>query len=416
MIRKLLPLLTVGIGAVEASAQDPEAMQKAIDALRQRVDELEEQQMKTEERIGDRALLQAYTAKSLDLGGHVTSQFTSMRGEERTESGHFATLIELYVRARLDDRWSLFATPGFYTYNGAFLDDPATAPQGDPSFLRAESMDAGASISRAYGQFDVDDRLQVCGGVLGTPHGTNNREYFIPARIVQSGHLHTRYFQSNSLYPQQVTGLQAAGKTRLGDDLFEYAAYVGVEDDSAADTIGGARAALVLGEQRLTIAANYGRGTREGFTPGAPGSAAPFYTGNVAFAQAPFPIDFNLTRDYQFGGVDVELRAGGLTARTEAYYSGEADVADQRAFSQELNWFAVDDFAVSYRFGYYDSGADLDALGLAVVPRGHATEHVVGFCYTPLENVRLRLDLHHLELPASDDAVDFVNLSWSLSF
>ena len=50
------------------------------------------------------------------------------------------------------------------------------------------------------------------------------------------------------------------------------------------------------------------------------------------------------------------------------------------------------------------------------LPRGIATEHVVGVCFNPNDSVRLRLDYHHGLLPRTEDTVDFLNFSWSISF
>lgn len=394
-----LAALLLGALYTPASAQDPETKQ-ALDQLRQRVDEIEEQQAKTADRVGGRALLQAYSARTVDLGGHVSSLFTSMAGERSTATGHLVTLLELYVRAELDDHWSLFATPGFYTFNGGLVDDPVTASiTGDPIFLESETALADLFLARAYGQFVAGDELQVQAGVVGSPHGNANREYFIPSRVIAQANLHTRYFLGNQVYPQQVLGARVLGKLALagGNDRLEYDAYFGAEDDSPGDGIGGARLAYVFADLGLTVAANYGRGTREGFPPQPLTSPFPLFTSNVPLLQAPFRVRYNLTRDYELGGVDVEWRSGPLIARTEAYYSAESDVEDQRVFSQEVNWFFLDDLAASYRFDYHDAGADLDPFGIAVGSLGHATEHVVGLCYSPSAGVRLRLDFHHLD-------------------
>jgi hypothetical protein len=400
-----------------AAAQDPETKQ-ALQQLTQRIDELEEQQLKTADRVGGRAMFQAYTANSVDLGGHVTSVFTAMSGEGSTEVGHLVTLLELYLKARIDDHWSLFAAPAFYTFNGGLTDDPVTTTiVGDPVFTASETTLTDVFLSRAQAEYGFDDRLQLQAGLIGTPHGTTIREYYIPSRFVVAGNLHTRYFLGNQVFPQQLFGARASGKAALGDaQRLEYDAYFGSEDDSPADGIGGARLAFVTGANDVSIAANWGRGTREGFPPAPLTDPFPLYTANVPFLQAPFPAQFNLTRDYEFAGIDVEWRTGPLLLRTEAYYSAERDVADQRAFSQEVNWFVADDVTLTYRFDYHDAGADLDPFGTAVRPLGHATEHVAGVCWSPNAGVRLRLDVHHQLLPNSDETVQFVNVSWSLSF
>lgn len=416
MRRTLFPALLAALSS-HCLAQDPSSLKKEIDALRSRVDELEDQQAKTSERIGGRAVAQAYTAKSLDFGGHVTSLFTHMRGEEDNATGHVVSLLELFLKARIDDQWSLFATPGFYTFNGALLDNPeTTSVAGDPIFVKDDSSQSRTFLSRLYGEWKQSDKLLLQGGVVGSPHGTTNREYFIPARTIGQGSLHTRVFLANQLYPQQLEGFRASGKLALGGgtNCVEYDAYFGVEDDSPADGIGGARAAYVFGDLGLSVAANYGQGTREG-------KSGDEMLTNVPLLQSPFAADVNGGRDYRFFGVDVDWRMGSLIAKTEAYLSEEEDYADQKAFSSEWTWFATPKWGLSYRFDYYDAGSDLFVVGLSPfttmeLPRGIATEHVVGVCFNPNDSVRLRLDYHHGLLPRTEDTVDFLNFSWSISF
>jgi hypothetical protein len=71
---------------------------------------------------------------------------------------------------------------------------------------------------------------------------------------------------------------------------------------------------------------------------------------------------------------------------------------------------------VSYRFDWYERGEDFDVFAAGIVDLGTSTEHVVGLSFNPDESIRLRLDWHHNNLPASDDVVDYVNFSWSVSF
>jgi hypothetical protein len=413
-MRSIVPLFVAGLATIcpGLRAQDPE-VQKQLKELRERIDELEEQQLKTGERLGSRSLVQAYTAKSLDLGGHLTSVFTYIDGESDSEAGHMVSLVELFLKAELDDQWSLFATPGFYTFNGALLDNPATptAP-GDPLFTRDSIAESNVFLSRVYGQWKHSDRLIVQGGIVGSPHGTTNREYFIPSRTIGVGSLHTRYFLTNQLYPQLVEGLRASGKYSFEQDWIEYDAYFGVEDNSADDPIGGARAGYVFADLGLTVAANYGRGTRESL----PTAPVNLIASNFGALQSPFRSQFNFGRDYQFGGIDVDLRIGEIVGKTEAYYSAEDGFEDQRAFSSEWTWFAATQWSFGYRFDYYDPGEDFDVFALAVVPTGHSTEHVLSVNFNPNQSVRLRLDFHHNNLPGSDDTADFVNFSWSISF
>ena len=415
-IQRASKLVLLLLAAPLLRGQDP-ALQQAIEQLRQRVADLEEQQARTAERLGDRALVQSYTARSFDLGGHVTSLFTHMRGERDTATGHVVSLLELFLSVKVTERWSAFATPGFYSFNGALLDDPSTpGSASDPLFTKADTSETSSFLPRLHVQWQNSDELQLQGGIVGSPHGTTNREYFIPARMLGQGSLHTRVFLANQLYPQHLAGLRAAGKLRPGDGatMFAYDAYFGSEDDSADDAIGGLRLAWQPGDCGLSIAANYGRGTREGLTPAESLTTVPVL-------QSPFAADFNGGRDYEFVGLDIDLHTEQLLATVEIYASRENGYDDQRAASAELTWFPIQQLGLTYRFDYYDRGSDQQIVSVSpfttvVAPLGIATEHVLGVCYDPDPSVRLRLDFHHGLLPRSDEQVDFVNLSWSVRF
>ncbi|MBL8752102.1 MAG: hypothetical protein JNK15_02270 [Planctomycetes bacterium] len=403
------PLPIAGaVVALVAVAAAQEGVQAEVEALKKRVAELEDAQAEREESVSGRALVQAFSARSLDFGGHLTSLFTWIDGESDSEAGHMVSLVELYLKARIDDNWSAFATPGFYTFNGGLLDNPATPfTAGDPAFVADDISQSKTFLSRLVTEWRHGDALVLRGGVIGSPHGVTNREYFLPSRIVGQANLHSRYFLTNTLYPQVVEGLSASGKHVLGQDWVEYDVYFGAEDNSAADGIGGARIGYTFAEIGLTLAANYGRGTREA-------TATP--ATNFGILQAPFAPNFNLGRDYQFGGIDADYRKGDLLVRAEGYYSAEDGFEDQRAASLEGSVFVAPQWSATYRFDYYDRGEDLNLFTTTVLPLGASTEHVFGVSFNPNDSVRLRLDWHHNNLPGSDDVVDYVNFSWSISF
>ena len=392
-----------------ALAQEPD-LASELQRLRERIDEIEELQVETSERFGDRALVQAFSAKSFDLGGHVTNVFSAIRGKNGTEVGHLVSLIELFAKAELSDGWSLFASPGFYTFNGGLLDDPSTATAGDPAFIEDNSTTENIFLSRIYGEWSPSDRLRLQGGIIGSPHGTTNREYFIPSRTIAAGNLHTRVFLANQLYPQYLAGIKASGKVLVGDtDWVEYDAYFGSESESAADDISGARIGYAFGDIGLTIACNYGMGTRQ---------ASTMPLTNIGLLQSPFNSTVSLTRDYRMCGIDIDWRSGPCMFKGEAYYSAEKGLKDQRALTAEATYFVTPQWGVSYRYDYYDPGADLNLFlpVPAVQTLGQATEHVLGVAYDPYPSVRLRLDFHHTNLPNTPNTAQFVNLSWSLSF
>jgi len=409
MSRFPLSLAVAFAFAPAAMAQD---WKSAIEELNERLDEIEDQQLETSEKVAG-TVVNAFSAESLTLGGHVTSLFTHIEGESSSDTGHMVSLVELFVKAKLNDEWSLFAAPGFYTFNGALLDNPATPTiNGDPLFTADTAATENLFVSRIYGEWNPSDLLTVQGGVVGTPHGVQNREYFIPSRTIAQNPLHTRIFLANQLYPQLINGLKASGKYTVGSsDWLEYDAYFGSQSDAAGIGNGGVRLGYGFGDLGLTIAANFGTGTRTATTSPAT---------NFGVLQSPFAASFNLTRGYTFGGIDVDWRTGDFMFKGEAYYSGEDGngVTDQRALSAEATYWVDSEWGVSYRYDFYDPGSDTNVFvpGMPILALGHSTEHVLGVTYNPHPNVRLRLDLHHNNLPNTDDTVQYANFSWSFSF
>lgn len=410
-MRILRPLLSAVCLAPLVAAQDPD-VQSTLEEIQERLDEIEELQAETSEKVAGTPV-QAYSATQFDLGGHITSMFSHIEGEASTDTGHVVSLVELFLKAKVNEEWSIFASPGFYTFNGALLDNPATPTvAGDPTFIPDNATTENLFISRAYGQWKPNDQLELQGGIVGSPHGVSNREYFIPARAIAAASLHTRVFLANQLYPQNIRGLKASGKYTVGEsDWVEYDAYFGSDSGSAGLGLGGARVGYCFGELGLTVAANYGKGTR---------SATTTPTTNFGVLQTPFAPAVNLQRGYQLGGIDVDWRQGSFVFKGEAYYSAEdgRGVTDQRALSAEATWWVDDEWGVSYRYDFYDAGADQNVFlpGMPILDLGHSTEHVLGVTYNPHPAVRLRLDLHHNNLPNSPNTAQYANFSWSISF
>ncbi|MCR9243562.1 MAG: hypothetical protein NXI31_00915 [bacterium] len=402
--------------------QEPQSLQEQIREMAERIDELEEMQMETSDRLGSRAVVQSYTAQNLDIGGHISSFFSYIDGANGRELGHTVTLFELYIKARINEEWSAFVTPGMFVFNGGLLDDPATPTvANDPGFTGDNASNNRTLLARGYVEYNPSDLLRIQGGIVGGPHGTTSREYFVPARSIGLGSLHTRRFLANSLYPGHFIGFRASGKIELGgtQDWLEYDGYFGSDDEQVEDPLGGVRLAYVFGDYGLSIAGNFGTGSRAGLQGQATSTVD--ILSNVPLNLSPFPLVFNAGRDYEFAGIDIDWRHGDFICKTEAYISWEDGFDDQRAFSTEWTWFPTSRVGLSYRFDYYDPGSDMRVVSAAPftlmsLPFGHSTEHAIGITYDPDPSVRLRLDLHHNNLPNSSSSVDFINFNWSLSF
>ena len=390
-------------------AQDPvlelrREFEARLGELERRLAEQEEHNAELEERIGSRAALQSYSARSVDLGGHLSALWTGFHGRDGTSVGNYAALLELYLKAQVDEHWSLFATPGFFTASGISFVDPDEPVFG--RLDRSEAVDFAVLMTRAYAEYHAGDALRWRAGVIGTPHGTINREYFIPSRITGLTPLMTRLFTGNQLYAQMLIGTSLSGSVPIGaagGNELQYEAYFGSETNDSDDPEGGARLGLRLDDPGATVAVNWGRGRRSSFTDL---TGFPVQFNTPIAGHFPWPSASDTRHAYEFVGVDLDVRKGDLQLQAEAYHSREAGGEDHKGAFLQPTWFFTPGFAISYRFDYFDTGAD----------RGHATEQVLTLLHDASANVRLRLDFHHMELPASDASLQFLNFSFSTSF
>jgi hypothetical protein len=214
----------------------------------------------------------------------------------------------------------------------------------------------------------------------------------------------TRLLTDNLLYPQILVGASVSGRVSDGGkDALQYDVYVGAETVDPGSPEAGARIGYEFGDSGLVLAVDYGHGRRPSFTQvtGLPPSF------NVPFGgQYPWPTYSDVRHTYDFSGIDCDWHKGAWLLQSEAYYSAEQGMQDKIGVYVQPTFYFSPKWAISYRYDYFDPGEN----------RGYGTENVVTLLHDYDKNVRLRLDLHHLELPHSPSAADFVNFSFSTSF
>ena len=409
-LRKARTVLFTGAGllvGMPLMAQDPTTAELAetIQELQERIDELEELALETDERVGSRALWSAFGAKSVDLGGHVTSVFTHLEGDDASETGHFTTFLELFFKIQLDEKWSVFMAPGFLVDNFPNQTNPRVPA------ISNDNPTSSVFLARAYLEYQQSEAFGVQVGLIGTPHGIVNREYFVPSRLVGQGPLHVRQFLTNQLYAQLFTGAKASGRLNLDDKAnraFIYDAYVGVETVNPNEVFTGGRAGYRIEDLGLEVAFNYSHGTRQTFAELNPTLIGLFPLG-VNALQSPFPSQPPTRGSYDVFGFDIDWRKNQWVSKIELYATAEENAQDKRVMSYQLSYFWTPQIATTYRFDYFDFGYNL----------GVAREHLVSLMYSPIEAVRFRLDAHRQQLPnvgPGADDLTFVNLSMSASF
>ncbi len=381
-------------------ARKPGPLEKKIRDLEQRIDDLEELSADTDLRLGSRAIVRSYSAQSIDLGGELSSLLVHARGEDANVTGIWVTFFELYIRAQLDEDWSLFAVPGFYRLNPINLSNPRR-----PSLLNESPTDRNLILSRAQLEYRHDDSLIVNAGIIGTPHGVINRDYFIPTRILALTPLMIRPFGANVMFPTIINGARAGGRMRIdeeGHHHFKYGGFAGFEPRDSADLEFGLRAAYEADDIGLEVGANFGHGRRN--THARATLQPP--TKNIPTMFFPYSAYSPTRNSYDYKGIDLLWRKGAFTVKSVAMLGREAGSEDRKSLYFQPSWRVNDRVALSYRFDYYDPGHRL----------GHTKEHVLGVAFDPTQNVRLHFDFHNVDLPKSRDTIQYYLLAFSLSF
>ncbi|MFT5051782.1 MAG: hypothetical protein ACI8QZ_003205 [Chlamydiales bacterium] len=363
----------------------------------ERIEELEDLVFDLDSRIGSRATWQAYSAESVDLGGALSVVGTRAHGDDSNTTSVNTAFFELYLKAKIDEEFSVFATPGFFWLTAPTFTDGAN-PMTTPT-----TNQSGVTFQRAYGEWHPTDAINLKVGRFGTQHGVITSEYFVPSRIITMAPLMARVIGENTLYPQKLDGLQFSGNRASGSNVFEYMAYLGVDtiDSEAFDT--GFRAGFVMEELGLSVAVNVGHAKRTGFTAltGAPTSL------NLSGFWSPFPIISNSDETYEFYGVDLDYRDGPWVIKSEAYTSDEHGGQPDRggAYVQPAYYFTPE-WSLAARADHFVAGQGL----------GKASEGVLSLNFNPNANVRYRMDYHLLDLPSAATANEVQMLVFSASF
>lgn len=140
-------------------------------------------------------------------------------------SGFAAGNFNLYVSKNLTERWRTLAEVRFlYLPNGGMNADGTTTVTAinDPTNFDRPITWGGILIERAYAEYDVDQHLTIRAGRILTPYGIWNTDHGSPAIIAA----YRPYVIGEQFFPEQQTGLEAFGKTFVGEYQIGYHATV----------------------------------------------------------------------------------------------------------------------------------------------------------------------------------------------
>lgn len=327
-----------------------------IKELEERIDDLEGILADVDNRVGSRAVINAFEGLSIDLGGFLHSTLTHADGEAGSATSFNRNIFELLIRTELDQRWSAFIAQAFIRESDPLFDDDndgISNEVGERLDPRFELVSSAPQVI-AWSNYRHSDVINVQFGRFIAPHGIINIDHFPATLFDPEQPQFLRPFSGQTIFPNFVDGIQFHGTKFLGKDKnpLSYNLYFSNFVGNADDFVSGARISYELEDLGLTFGVNLTSGTREE------------------------AID----SDYQVFGADILYENGPLIWKTEYFVTDEDLGSDRQAFYTQPAWQMNNRWALFYRYDFLDDGSDT----------GDRVENTIGVNFTPLSNLRLR--------------------------
>jgi len=351
-----------------------------ITNLEERVDELEVIALETDERVGSRAIVNAFDSIELDIGGFFDAAATIAIGEGNTEASFNRQVFELLAKAQLGEDWEFFVAQAFVRNAPLVFTD--TESRTDPTFNNNNSPVATDTVI-AWGQYHHSDALNIQFGRFVTPHGIVNIEHFPASLLDTEQPQFLRPFPGQTVFANFTNGVNIHGSKFLGKSTLTYAAYGGVWAGNSTSINFGGRLAYQVSDTGLTIGANAMSGDRS-----------------------------SMTSDDRFygGGIDILFDKGPVLWKSEIFATSEDAGSNRLAWYTQPAIRLSDLWTVLYRYDFLDNGA----IG------GKAVEHVGGIVFDPISNVRLRLlyrnQQRKSDIGFEDATTDVLQVGTTLNF
>lgn len=349
------------------------------DETNERLDVLEDTLLDVEEKIGSRAVVNAFDAVKVDIGGFFHSAYTYIDGEDGSATSFNRQNFELLISAELNEQWSAFFAGGFLRE----ADDPfTTGSVTEPAF---NSRNKNPLII-GWVNFSQSDAFNVRMGRFITPHGIINIEHFPATLLDPEQPQFLRPFSGDTIFPNFSTGIQIHGSTYLnGDHKLQSSVYYSNFSGNPEDDQFGGMVEYELTKD-LTIGLNYSHGKR-------------------------------ISNDsYDMVGLHAMYDYGDFVLKTELYSTDEdTELTDDRVAGYvEPSWKLSPEWILFYRYDYLDNGVQ------------ETTENAIGINYLPYSNVRLRAIYTQKQFdsygdpliisPLPDIDADILQLSGTFSF
>lgn len=366
---------------LQSEARAKEAAETAVAKQSERLEQVESTVVSIEDRVGSRALVSAFDAKSLDVGGFLHQTFTYIDGEDANSASFNRTVFELLLRAQLNDRVSAFLAQAFARESADPFSNAAGGTREQPNFI---SGGTGTETVLAWANYRVSDAFNVRVGRLISPQGIVNIEHFPAVLLDPEQPQFLRPFGGDTLFANFTTGVELHGQKFFDKNRLSWHTYGGNFAGNGDELIYGARGAWTFGDSGITLGANYNGGERKQAGSG----------------------------EFDVYGADIKIDRGWFELTGEVFASDESSpTLDNRTawYLQPAVRFAKD-WTAFYRYDFLDNGRR----------EGDSVENVLGLTYKPLPTLHLRASLtfkdfdRGLTLPEADARI--FQMSGTLSF
>lgn len=347
-----------------------------------RLDDVETALVGVQEKVGSRAVVNAFDAASIDLGGFLHQTATHINGDTGNATAFNATVFELLLRAQLDDHWSAFLAQAFMRASPDPFSADAGGSRTNPNFNTGGGTKTETVI--AWADYKHSDALGIRFGRFITPQGIVNIEHFPAVLLDPEQPQFLRPFGSDTIFANFTTGIDVHGTRFIGDSRLLYNVYGGNFSENANQAVYGARLAYAISDSGVTVGLNYNGGERRALQGG----------------------------NFDTVGVDLAIDRGRFLLTGEVFASNESAPAhdDRLGWYVQPAWRLTPQWTAFYRYDFLDNGFG----------EGDQTENVFGITYKPRSNIHLRgtytlKDFDRgLSQPAAD--ADVAQLSATLSF
>ncbi len=337
----------------EAKTGNLKQITQSVQENSERMDDMEDVVLDLEDKTGSRALVKAFDAVSIDIGGFLHSAYTYVDGESGSAGSFNRQTFELLMKAELGQSWSAFIAQAFIRESAPIFQDDEGRK--DPTFRIP-----GAGISPtviAWANYKASDALNVRLGRFITPHGIVNIDHFPASLLDPEQPQFLRPFGGQTMFANFMTGINVHGQKFGENGTLKYDFYLGNFVGNPENINYGGRLAYKIAGTGFTVGANVGGGSRTNVDAvGGASSNYLLYGGDLLYDKG------NILWKSEFFATDEDLGENRLTFYT------------QPAYRINNKWTAF------YRFDFLDDGTGT----------GDKIEHAIGLNYRPIQSVVLR--------------------------